>query len=45
MEDIKMFIELAFHEWVIFEKRYDFTVMVNKRLSRFPFRIDYRMDD
>lgn len=41
MEDIKMFIELAFHEWVIFEKRYDFTVMVNKRLSRFsiPYRL------
>ena len=37
----KMFIELAFHEWVIFEKRYDFTVMVNKRLSRFsiPYRL------
>ena len=41
MEDIKMFIELAFHKWVIFEKRYDFTVIVNKRLSRFsiPYRI------
>lgn len=41
MEDVKMFIELAFHEWVIFEKRYDFTVMVNKRLSRFsiPYRL------
>lgn len=41
MEDIKMFIELAFHEWVIFEKRYDFTVIVNKRLSRFsiPYRL------
>lgn len=41
MEDIKMFIELAFHEWVIFERRYDFTVMVNKRLSRFsiPYRL------
>lgn len=41
MEDIKMFIELAFHEWVIFDKRYDFTVMVNKRLSRFsiPYRL------
>lgn len=41
MEDIKMFIEIAFHEWVIFEKRYDFTVMVNKRLSRFsiPHRL------
>lgn len=41
MEDIKMFIELAFHEWVIFEKRYDFTIMVNKRLSRFsiPYRL------
>ena len=35
MEDIKMFIELAFHEWIIFEKRYNFTVMINKRLSRF----------
>lgn len=36
-----MFIELAFHEWIIFEKRYDFTVMVNKRLSRFliPHRL------
>lgn len=36
-----MFIELAFHEWVIFDKRYDFTVMVNKRLSRFsiPYRL------
>lgn len=41
MEDIKMFIELAFHEWIFFEKRYDFTVMVNKRLSRFsiPYRL------
>ena len=41
IEDIKMFIELAFHEWIIFEKRYDFTVMVNKRLSRFliPHRL------
>ena len=41
IEDIKMFIELAFHEWIIFEKRYDFTVMVNKRLSRFliPYRL------
>ena len=41
MDEIKMFIELAFHEWVIFEKRYDFTVMVNKRLSRFsiPYRL------
>lgn len=41
MEDIKMFIELAFHEWVIYDKRYDFTVMVNKRLSRFsiPYRL------
>lgn len=34
-------IELAFNEWVIFEKRYDFTVMVNKHLSRFsiPYRL------
>ena len=41
IEDIKMFIEIAFHEWIIFEKRYDFTVMVNKRLSRFsiPYRL------
>lgn len=41
IEDIKMFIELAFNEWVIFEKRYDFTVMVNKHLSRFsiPYRL------
>lgn len=41
MEDIKLFIELAFHEWIIFEKRYEFTVMVNKRLSRFsiPYRL------
>lgn len=41
MEDIKMFIELAFHEWVIFDKRYDFTIMVNKRLSYFsiPYRL------
>lgn len=41
IEDIKMFLELAFHEWVIFEKRYDFTVMVNKRLGRFsiPYRL------
>ena len=41
IEDIKMVIELAFHEWIIFEKRYDFTVMVNKRLSRFliPHRL------
>lgn len=41
MEDIKMFIELAFHEWIIFEKRYNFTVMINKRLSRFsiPYKL------
>ena len=41
MEDIKMFIELAFHEWIFFEKRYDFTIMINKRLSRFsvPYRL------
>lgn len=41
LEEIKMFIELAFQEWVIFEKRYDFTVMVNKRFSRFsiPFKL------
>ncbi len=41
MEEIKMFIELAFREWVIFEKRYDFTVMINERFSRFsiPFKL------
>ena len=40
IEDIKMFIELAFNEWIFFEKRYVFTVMVNKLLSRFsiPYR-------
>lgn len=41
IEDIKMFIELAFNEWIFFEKRYDFTVMVNRRLSHFsiPYRL------
>lgn len=41
IEDIKMFIELAFNEWIFLEKRYDFTVMVNRRLSRFsiPYRL------
>lgn len=35
ISDIKMFIELAFHELVLTEKRYEFTKMINKRLGSF----------
>lgn len=41
MEDIKMFIELVFQKFVVFEKRYDFTVMINNRIS--SFSIPYRL--
>lgn len=41
IQDIKMFVELAFQEWVSHEKRYDFTVAVNEKLNRFsiPYRL------
>lgn len=41
IEDIKIFIELAYDSWVKLEKRYDFTIAVNQKLRK--FKLGYRL--
>lgn len=43
IEDIKTFIELAYSEWVKKEKRYEFTISLNKRFEK--FKLPYRLQN
>lgn len=43
LEDVKTFIELIYSQLICKDKRYDFTVSLNKRLEK--FKIPYRMQN
>lgn len=43
IEDIKTFIELAYNEWLNKDKRYEFTVLLNKRFEK--FKLPYRLQN
>lgn len=43
IEDVKTFIELIYSEFICKEKRYEFTVSLNKRLEK--FKVSYRLQN